>query len=215
MLFSPFFLLSLLLHSAAPFPHLHSSTGHIIVKESGSRSIMSDSLLPNGLYSPWNSPGQNTRVGSLSPSPGDLPNPGTEPRSPSLRQILYQLSHKGNPIILEWVAYPFSSRSSWSRNWTEVSCIAAGFFTRWATREAHTHNRACKHLLAWLNWGMLYWEGGPWVLLETERGLWMVTDCPFMSHLSWTLRRIWKAKAEWRHTLGGMSTAELMVSLTT
>ena len=115
-------------------------------------------------------------------------------------------------------AYPFSSRSSrssWSRNWTEVSCIAAGFFTRWATREAHTHNRACKHLLTWLNWGMLYWEGGPWVLLETERGLWMVTDCPFMSHLSWTLRRIWKAKTEWRRTLRGMSTAELMVSLTT
>ena len=38
-------------------------------------------------------------------SPGDLPNPGIEPRSPHCRQILYQLSHKGNPRILEWVAY--------------------------------------------------------------------------------------------------------------
>ena len=28
------------------------------------------------------------------------------------RQILYQLRHKGSPRILEWVAYPFSSRSS-------------------------------------------------------------------------------------------------------
>ena len=27
---------------------------------------MSDSLRPRGLYSPWNSPDQNTRVGSLS-----------------------------------------------------------------------------------------------------------------------------------------------------
>ena len=36
---------------------------------------------PHGLYSPWNSPGQNTGVGSLLPSPGDLPNPGIEPRS--------------------------------------------------------------------------------------------------------------------------------------
>ena len=27
---------------------------------------MSDSLLPHGLYSPWNSPGQNTGVGSFS-----------------------------------------------------------------------------------------------------------------------------------------------------
>ena len=38
-------------------------------------------------------------------SPGDLPNSGIEPRSPHWRQILYQLSHKGNPRILEWVAY--------------------------------------------------------------------------------------------------------------
>ena len=30
------------------------------------------------------------------PSPGDLPNPGIEPRSPTL-QILYQLSHQGRP----------------------------------------------------------------------------------------------------------------------
>ena len=37
------------------------------------------------LYSPWNSPGQNTGVGSHSPSPGDLPNLGIEPRSPSLQ----------------------------------------------------------------------------------------------------------------------------------
>ena len=29
------------------------------------RSVVSDSLLPHGLYSPWNSPGQNTGVGSL------------------------------------------------------------------------------------------------------------------------------------------------------
>jgi len=45
------------------------------------------------------------------PSPGDLPNPGIEPRSPAL-QADYQLSHKGSPRILEWVACPFSSKSS-------------------------------------------------------------------------------------------------------
>ena len=39
---------------------------------------------PQGLYSsPSNSPGQNTGVGSQFPSPGDLPNPGIEPRSPA------------------------------------------------------------------------------------------------------------------------------------
>ena len=36
-------------------------------------------------YSPWNSPSQNTGVGSLFPSPGGLPNPGIEPRSPTLQ----------------------------------------------------------------------------------------------------------------------------------
>ena len=39
---------------------------------------------------------------------------------------------KGSPRILEWVAYPFSSGSSWPRNRTRVSCIAGGFFTNWA-----------------------------------------------------------------------------------
>ena len=38
--------------------------------------------------------------------------------------------------ILEWVAFPFSTGSSQPRGRTQVSCIAGGFFTRWATREA-------------------------------------------------------------------------------
>ena len=38
--------------------------------------------------------------------------------------------------ILEWVAIPFSRASSKPRNWIQVSCIAGGFFTIWATREA-------------------------------------------------------------------------------
>ena len=42
------------------------------------RLVMSNSLRPHGLYSPWNSPGQDTGVGRLIPSPGDLPNPGIE-----------------------------------------------------------------------------------------------------------------------------------------
>ena len=37
--------------------------------------------------------------------------------------------------ILEWVAFPFSSRSSQPRDWTQVSCIAGKFFTNWAMRE--------------------------------------------------------------------------------
>ena len=39
-------------------------------------SVMSDSLGPHGLYSPWNSPGQNTEVGSLSLLQGIFPTQG-------------------------------------------------------------------------------------------------------------------------------------------
>ena len=38
----------------------------LLLKESESHSVVSDSLRPHGLYSPWNSLGQNTGVGSLS-----------------------------------------------------------------------------------------------------------------------------------------------------
>ena len=86
-------------------------------------------LRTQGLYSPWNSLGQNTGVGSLSLLQGIFPTQGLNPGLPHCRQILYQLSHKGSPRILEWVAYPFSSRSSRPRNQTWVSCIARGFFT--------------------------------------------------------------------------------------
>ena len=105
-----------------------------IESESKSRSVVSYSLPPHGLYSPWNSPGQNTGVGSLSLLQGIFPTQGSNPGLPHCGQILYQLSHKGSPRILEWVAYPFSSGSSWPRNPTRVSCIAGGFFTNWAIR---------------------------------------------------------------------------------
>ena len=82
-------------------------------------------LRPHGLYSPWNSPGQNTGVGCHFLLQGIFPTQGSNPGLLHCRRILYQLSHQGNPRILEWVAYPFSSRSSWPRNWTRVSWFQA------------------------------------------------------------------------------------------
>ena len=64
-----------------------------------------------------------------------FPTKRSNPGVPHCRRILYHLSHQGNPRILEWVAYSFSSTSSWPRNKTEVSCIEGGFFTNRATRE--------------------------------------------------------------------------------
>ena len=105
----------------------------ISCRESESCSVVSDSLRPMD-WGPWNSPGQNTGVASHKSNPG-------LPRSPALRADSLQLSYKGSPRILEWVAYPFFSRSSWSRNWTGVSCFAGRFFTNWATREVLCWNR--------------------------------------------------------------------------
>ena len=53
--------------------------------ESENRSVVSDSLRPHGLYHLWNSAGQNSGVGQPFPSPGDLSNPGIEPRSLALQ----------------------------------------------------------------------------------------------------------------------------------
>ena len=55
------------------------------------------SVISNSLQPPWNSPGQNTGVGSLSLIQGIFPNQGLNPGLPHWRQILYQLSHK-NPL---------------------------------------------------------------------------------------------------------------------
>ena len=104
----------------------------VLLKWSESRSVVSDSLPPHGL----NSPGQNTGVDSLFLLQGIFPTRGSNPGLPHCSRILYQLSHKGSPRILEWVAYPFSSRSSWLKNQTKVSCTAERFFTNCAIREA-------------------------------------------------------------------------------
>ena len=50
--------------------------------------------------------------------------------------------------IVEWVAISFSGGSSWPRDQTWVSCIAGGFFTIWATREALEISSALKEILS-------------------------------------------------------------------
>ena len=58
--------------------------------------------------------------------------------------------------ILQWVAVSFSRGSSWSRDWTQVSCIAGGFFTVWTTIWA---------ILMWIHVSINHdkcCEGRPW-----------------------------------------------------
>ena len=69
--------------------HCCINRGIYCIYESESSSVLSDSLQPHGLYSPWKSPGQNTGVGYLSLLQGIFPSPLR------CRWILYQLSHQG------------------------------------------------------------------------------------------------------------------------
>ena len=109
-----------------------------------SRLVMCDFLWPT----------QNPGMGSITLLQGICPTQGSNPGLPHCRRILYQLSHKGSPRRLEWVAYPFSRGSSQPRNRTGVSCTAGGFSTNWAMREAHINsfnphsNPMCQALLS-------------------------------------------------------------------
>ena len=94
----------------------HVKSGEMVQSKTESRSVASDSLQHYGLYSPWNSPGQNIGIGSHSLLQGIFPTQGSNPGLPHCRWFLYKLSHKGSPRILEWVAYSFSRGSSWPRN---------------------------------------------------------------------------------------------------
>ena len=71
------------------------------------------------LYSPWNSPGQNTGVGSLSLLQQIFPTQGSNSGLPHFRRILYQLSHQGSP---KWGAVSYSG-SSQPKDQTCVSCV--------------------------------------------------------------------------------------------
>ena len=93
---------------------------------------MSNSLRPH----PWVLQARILERAAFPFSRGSYQTQELNPGLPHCRQILYQLSHKGSPRTLEWAAYPFSRGSSWPRSRTGVSCIAGGFFTNWAMREA-------------------------------------------------------------------------------
>ena len=87
-----------------------------------SRSVMSDSLWPHGLYTPRNSPGQNTGVGSLSPFlQGIFLTQGSNASLPHGRRILYQWSHQGNPYADPKIHIEIQEQSNShekEQNWT-------------------------------------------------------------------------------------------------
>ena len=87
--------------------------------------VVSDFLRPHGLYNPWNSPGQNTGVGKPFPSPGDLPNPGMEPRPPVLQADSLPAEPPGERAhsCSEWGL--LSSCDVWASHFSGFSCCGA------------------------------------------------------------------------------------------
>ena len=72
--------------------------------------------------SPRNSPGQNIGVGSSSLLQGIFPTQGLNPGLPHCRQILYQLSHKGSPRILECLSLLQRILLTRESNWGLLHC---------------------------------------------------------------------------------------------
>ena len=141
------------------------------------------------------SPGKNTGVGchfplhwnqqriailGLQPQLTMCKFPPQDPGLLHCRRILYQLSHKGSPRILEWVAYPVSSGSSQPRNPTGVSCIAGEFFTNWAIREAKNY-----HMIQQFHFWVFFWRN------QKHKFQGLVCTPMFIAAL-FTVAKIWK-----------------------
>ena len=108
-----------------PLSHLGSP---ILVCESESHLVVSDSATPWTIQSMEFSRPEYWSEQPF-PFPGDLLNPGIEPRSPSMQSDTLPAEPQGEPKNTGVVAYPFSSGSSQPRSRTRVSCIAGRFFT--------------------------------------------------------------------------------------
>ena len=81
----------------------HISCDLKVRSESESRSVVSASLRPCGLYSPWNSPGQNTGVGSLSLLQGSSQPRFSTLQADSLSQGKPENTGVGSLSFLQWI----------------------------------------------------------------------------------------------------------------
>ena len=86
------------------------------LKWSESCSVVSDSLRPRGLYSPWSSPGQNTGVGSLSLPQGIFPTQGSNLGLPHCRRKLTVNPMTGQFPRNTGQTSTYSPSASWGQN---------------------------------------------------------------------------------------------------
>ena len=89
--------------------------------------------------------------------------------------------------ILEWAAVPFAREPSQPRDQTQVSHIAGGFFTSWATRETHDEHGS-KHLLG------CYWKNFKYIesFHPSNKLLWWrLSLYPFYRWWHWGTQLFW------------------------
>ena len=109
---------------------------------SDSRSVVSDSLQPHGLYTPWNSPGENAGVGSFSVLQGIFPTQGLNPGLPHCRKILYQLSYKGPRQCVKKQRRYFANKAPYSQGYG----LSSSYVRLW---EMNRNGRALKNWCFW------------------------------------------------------------------
>ena len=99
---------------------------------------------------------------------------------------------------LDWVANPFSRRSSWPRGWTQFSYIAGVFFTVWATRETQILEYSQGFLKVSLLPGLLLIHKYQWrvycvsvarMVLERQQLLWNNSDSDMATELGWQIMK--------------------------
>ena len=89
------------------------------LKWSESRSVISYSLWPHGLYSPWNAPGQNTGKGSHSLLQWIFPTQGSNPGLPHCSRIIYQLSYQKHVVLFYLLLFFFFIVVGFVIHWNE------------------------------------------------------------------------------------------------
>ena len=112
--------------SSSSAPHTGIQTG--ITWEYHSRFQCSGSHWPEivrfmrapRIYSPWNSPGQNTGVGSHFLLQGGFPTQGSNQGLPHSKRILHRLSHQGSPVSIDKVFAKVSQTVS--QRWSTGFC---------------------------------------------------------------------------------------------
>ena len=152
-----------------------------------SHSVVSNSLQPHGLYISLEFSRPEYWSGYFL-SPGELPNPGIEPRSPTL-QILYQLSYKGSPIY-GMVGAQQIQDGQWMQTFPSSlglfypSLLRPGqyFIDRWGERECsaekwtiamNNQHRTFVKTKALFQSGVIYFQKlFLWVLCEADSLIW-------------------------------------------